>query len=47
VNVTGWSYVDRLNLGVLACAAHVPEPHRLTTAMAAELQTLRRRAMAK
>lgn len=46
VNVTAWSYLDRLHVGVLGCTEHLPEPHRLTGAMAGELSALSERARA-
>lgn len=40
LNVTVWSYRDRLFVGVLACRDTLPEPHRITEAMAASLDEL-------
>jgi len=30
MNVTVWSYCDQLNVGVIACREHVPDPHEIT-----------------
>lgn len=40
LNVTVWSYRDRLFVGVLACRDTMPEPHRITEAMAEGLDEL-------
>lgn len=40
LNVTAWSYVDRLHVGVLACPSLVPGVEALAGALRRELQTL-------
>lgn len=40
VNVTAWSYVDRVDVMAIACARAVPEPHRLTRALHRQLELL-------
>lgn len=37
LNITAWSYADRLCVSVLGCSASLPDPHLLTDAMAEEL----------
>jgi diacylglycerol O-acyltransferase / wax synthase len=39
-NVTAWSYVDRLNVGVLACPERVPDPHEITRGLGEALEEL-------
>jgi diacylglycerol O-acyltransferase len=41
LNITAWSYVDALNIGVLGCQASLPDPWALTEALEAELDELR------
>jgi diacylglycerol O-acyltransferase len=46
LNITAWSYLDQLNVGVLACREHVADPHEITSALGdaiAELLDLARR----
>jgi WS/DGAT/MGAT family acyltransferase len=40
LNVTAWSYVDRLNVGVLSCPRRVPDPHAIADRLADELDLL-------
>jgi diacylglycerol O-acyltransferase len=40
LNITAWSYLGRLDLGVLACRDEVPEPWRITDAMRGALAEL-------
>ncbi len=40
VNVTAWSYVDRMDVMVIACARAMPEPQRLTAALHDQLALL-------
>lgn len=40
LNVTAWSYADRLNVGVLACARLVPDPHEVAAGVDEELRAL-------
>jgi len=40
VNVTAWSYVDRLNVGILTCPDLLPDPHEVGDGMQAELAEL-------
>ncbi len=40
LNVTLWSYVDRLEIGVLTCPALVPDPHEITEGMVRALAEL-------
>jgi len=42
LNVTAWSYVDRLYVGVLACPALVPDAASIARDLHRELETLRR-----
>jgi diacylglycerol O-acyltransferase len=35
LNVTAWSYLDRLYVGVLACREEIPEPRLIADAMQA------------
>jgi diacylglycerol O-acyltransferase len=39
-NVTAWSYVDRLNVGVLACPERVPDAHEITQGLSEALAEL-------
>lgn len=39
-----WSYVDQLNISVLADAATLKDPHEVTDAMVAEFIEIRRAA---
>src|SRR5581483_5706308 len=41
VNVTAWSYVDRLNVGILACPDLLPDPHEVGDGMQDALEELR------
>lgn len=47
LNITAWSYLDDLHVGVLACREMVPEPHRITDGMKAALGVLAERARAE
>ncbi|MGI8663600.1 MAG: WS/DGAT/MGAT family O-acyltransferase [Acidimicrobiales bacterium] len=40
LNVTVWSYLDQLNVGVIACRDHIDDPHEITEGMAAALAEL-------
>jgi diacylglycerol O-acyltransferase / wax synthase len=40
LNITAWSYLDALHVGVLACREMVPEPHRIAEGMRAALDEL-------
>lgn len=40
LNITVWSYCDQLNIGVIACREHIPDPHEITDGMAAALDEL-------
>lgn len=40
VNVTAWSYVDRLDVGVLTCPAHVATPREIADGLAQALDEL-------
>ncbi|HEX7321733.1 MAG TPA: wax ester/triacylglycerol synthase family O-acyltransferase [Mycobacterium sp.] len=44
LNITVWSYVDQLNISVLADGATVDDPHEVTTAMVDEFVEIRRAA---
>jgi diacylglycerol O-acyltransferase len=44
LNITVWSYVDQLNISVLADDATVDEPHEVTSAMVDEFTEIRRAA---
>jgi WS/DGAT/MGAT family acyltransferase len=44
LNITVWSYVDQLNISVLADDATVDDPHEVTSAMADEFTEIRRAA---
>ncbi|BBY55625.1 wax ester/triacylglycerol synthase family O-acyltransferase [Mycobacterium koreense] len=44
LNITVWSYVDQLNISVLADAATLKDPHEVTDAMVAEFIEIRRAA---
>jgi diacylglycerol O-acyltransferase len=44
LNITVWSYVDQLNISVLADGATVKDPHEVTEAMVADLIEIRRAA---
>jgi diacylglycerol O-acyltransferase len=40
LNVTVWSYLDRLHVGVLACRDHIDDPHEIADGMATALAEL-------
>ena len=40
LNITVWSYCDQLNVGVIACLEHIPDPHEITDGMAMALDEL-------
>ncbi len=40
LNLTFWSYVDSLDVGVIACRDAVPDPHRITDLLRAALDEL-------
>ena len=40
LNVTGWSYLDRLNVGILACREHIEDPHDLAARLGTALEEL-------
>jgi len=40
LNITVWSYLDGLDVGVLACREAIPDPHRLTTLLHAAIAEL-------
>jgi diacylglycerol O-acyltransferase len=40
LNVTVWSYCDRLNVGVIACREHIADPHEITDGMTVALGEL-------
>jgi diacylglycerol O-acyltransferase len=44
LNITVWSYVDQLNISVLADGATVKDPHEVTEAMVADFLKIRRAA---
>jgi diacylglycerol O-acyltransferase len=44
LNITVWSYVDQLNISVLADGATVKDPHEVTDAMVADFVEIRRAA---
>jgi diacylglycerol O-acyltransferase / wax synthase len=44
LNITVWSYVDQLNVSVLADGATVDDPHEVTEAIVDELVEIRRAA---
>jgi hypothetical protein len=44
LNITVWSYVDQLNISVLADGATVKDPHEVTEAMVADFIGIRRAA---
>jgi WS/DGAT/MGAT family acyltransferase len=44
LNITVWSYVDQLNISVLADGATVKDPHEVTDAMLADFIEIRRAA---
>jgi diacylglycerol O-acyltransferase / wax synthase len=44
LNITVWSYVDQLNISVLADGATVKDPHEVTEAMVSDFLEIRRRA---
>jgi hypothetical protein len=44
LNITVWSYVDQLNVSVLADGATVDDPHEVTEAVVDELIEIRRAA---
>lgn len=39
LNITAWSYIDRVYVSFLGCSASLPEPSRLADQMAAELDS--------
>ena len=41
LNITVWSYVDQLNISVIADGATVDDPHELTDAMIADFKKVR------
>jgi hypothetical protein len=40
LNFTGWSYVDTLHVGIVACREHVPDIWELADGVKAELKEL-------
>ena len=44
LNITVWSYVDQLNVSVLADGSTVDDPHEVTEAIIEELVEIRRAA---
>jgi len=40
LNITMWSYLDQMHVGVLACREMVPDPHRITEALQEALAEL-------
>jgi WS/DGAT/MGAT family acyltransferase len=40
LNFTGWSYIDKLHVGIVACREHVPDIWALADAIPAELKEL-------
>lgn len=44
LNITAWSYVDKLNIAVLGCPASLPDPWALTAHLHTELENLGKRA---
>jgi hypothetical protein len=44
LNITVWSYVDQLNISVLADGATVKDPHEVTEAMVSDFLEIRRGA---
>jgi diacylglycerol O-acyltransferase / wax synthase len=44
LNITVWSYVDQLNISVLADGSTVKDPHEVTQAMVADFVKIRRAA---
>lgn len=44
LNITVWSYVDQLNISVLADGATTDDPHEVTTGMMADFKKIRRAA---
>lgn len=40
VNITAWTYADRMDVMVIACARAMPEPHRLIEALHHQLEML-------
>jgi WS/DGAT/MGAT family acyltransferase len=44
LNITVWSYVDQLNISVLADGATIDDPHEVTSAMVTEFTEIRRAA---
>ncbi|MEZ5383256.1 MAG: wax ester/triacylglycerol synthase family O-acyltransferase [Microthrixaceae bacterium] len=43
LNITAWSFCDKLSVSVLGCPASLPDPWALTTQFEAELEDLRHR----
>ena len=43
LNITAWSFCDKLGVSVLGCPASLPDPWALTTQFEAELHDLRQR----
>ena len=43
MNITAWSFCDKLGVSVLGCPASLPDPWALTTQFEAELHDLRQR----
>jgi diacylglycerol O-acyltransferase len=41
LNLTAWSYLDALSVGVHACHEHVPDVRSLADGLAVELEKLR------
>lgn len=46
LNITAWSYDDRVNFGLLACPEHVPDLRRMADGIATAVQALVRQARA-
>jgi diacylglycerol O-acyltransferase / wax synthase len=44
LNITVWSYVDQLNISVLADGSTVKDPHEVTEAIVADFVKIRRAA---
>lgn len=44
LNITAWSYQGELHVGILACRAMVPEPHRIADGLSVALRELLARA---
>ena len=47
LNVTVWSYMDRMHVGVIGCREHWPDLHEVTDGMADALAELLKLAHAK